>query len=98
MVMDNTGLTVIRQGMGVVGVRVRTEQFKRNFLQEVVNGEPAKLVRALVPMEDAQEGFQVLRLSATSRLSHLIRTVPPPSHAKLLQFTTLWWSGRWRLS
>ena len=42
-----------------------------------VNGEPADLVRALVPMEDAQASFQILRLSATSRLSHLLRTVPP---------------------
>ena len=56
---------------------VGTEQFQRDFLQEAVNGEPAELVRALVPMEDAQAGFQILRLSATSRLSHLLRTVPP---------------------
>ena len=75
--MDTTGLTVVRQGMRVVGVPVGTEQFQRDFSQEAVNGEPAKLVRALVPMEDAQASFQILRLSATSRLSHLLRTVPP---------------------
>ena len=75
--MDTTGLTVVRQGMRVVGVPVETEQFQRDFLQEAVNGEPAELARALVPMEDAQESFQILRLSATSRLSHLLRTVPP---------------------
>ena len=75
--MDTTGLTVVRQGMMVVGVPVGTEQFQRDFLQEAVNGEPAELVRALVPMEDAQASFQILRLSATSRLSHLLRTVPP---------------------
>ena len=75
--MDTTGLTVVRQGMRVVGVPVGTEQFERDFLQEAVNGEPAELVRALVPMEDAQASFQILRLSATSRLSHLLRTVPP---------------------
>ena len=68
---------VVRQGMRVVGVPVGTEQFQRDFLQEAVNGEPAELVRALVPMEDAQASFQILRLSATSRLSHLLRTVPP---------------------
>ena len=62
--------------MRVVGVPVGTEQFQRDFLQEAVNGEPAELVRALVPMEDAQASFQILRLSATSRLSHLLRTVP----------------------
>ena len=53
--MDITGLTVVRQGMRVVGVPVGTEQFQRDFLQEAVNGEPAD----------------------TSRLSHLLRTVPP---------------------
>ena len=75
--MDTTGLTVVRQGMRVVGVPVGTEQFQRDFLQEAVNGEPAELVRALVPMEDAQASFQIWSLSATSRLSHLLRTVPP---------------------
>ena len=75
--MDPTGLTVVRQRMRVVGVPVGTELFQRDFLQEAVNGEPAELVRALVPMENAQRSFQILRLSATSRLSHLLRTVPP---------------------
>ena len=75
--IDTTGLTVVRQGMRVVGVPVGTEQFQRDFLKEAVNGEPAELVRALAPMEDAQASFQILRLSATSRLSHLLRTVPP---------------------
>ena len=73
--MDTTGLTMVRQGMRVVGVIVGREQFQRDFLQEAVNGEPAELVRALVPMEDVQASFQILRLSATSRLSHLLRTV-----------------------
>ena len=75
--MDTTGLTVVRQGMRVVGVPAGTEKFQRDFLQEAFNGEPAELVRALVPMEDAQASFQILRLSATSYLSHLFRTVPP---------------------
>ena len=75
--MDTTGLTVVRQRMMVVGVPVATEQFQLDFLQEAVNGEPAELVKALVPMEDAQASFQILRLSATSRLSQLLRTVPP---------------------
>ena len=74
--MDTTGLTVVRQEMRVVGVPVGTEQFQRDFLQEAVNGEQAELVRALVLMDDAQASFQILRLSATSRLSHLLRTVP----------------------
>ena len=75
--MDTTGLTVARQGMRVVGVPVGTKQFQRHFLQEAVNGEPAELVRALVPMEDTQANFNILRLSATSRLSHLLRRVSP---------------------
>ena len=77
VVMDTTGLTVVRQGMGVVGVPVGTEQFQRDFLQEAVNGKPAELVRALVSTEDTQASFQILRLFAISRLSHLLRTVPP---------------------
>ena len=34
-------------------------------------------MRALVPMKDSQANFEILRLSATSRLSHLLQTVPP---------------------
>ena len=96
--MDTTGLTVVRQGMRVVGVPVGTEQFQRDFLQEAVNGEPAELVRALVPMEDAQASFHILRLSSTFRLHIYFDQSRPPSRAKLQQITTLWWSGCWRLS
>ena len=77
MAIDTTGLTEVRQGMRVVGVPVGTEQFQHDFLQEAVNEEPAEVVRALVLMEDDQASFQTLRLSATSRISHLLRTVPP---------------------
>ena len=58
-----------------MGVPIGTEHFERDFLQKVVNGEPAELVRALIPMEDAQASFQILRLSSASRLSHLLRTI-----------------------
>ena len=75
--MNDTELTVIRQGLRVVGIPVGTEHFKRDFLEEVVYGESAELVRALVLTEDAQVSFQILRLSAASRLSHLLSTVPP---------------------
>ena len=75
--MDTTGFTAVRQGMRVVGAPVGTEQFQRDFLQEAVSGEPAEIVRALVPRADAQTNFPIWRLSATSRLSHLLRTVPP---------------------
>ena len=63
--------------MSIVGVPVGTEPFQRDILQEVVNGELAELVRALVPMEDAQASFQIFRLSSPSRLSHLLRTALP---------------------
>ena len=53
VVMDSTGLTMVRQGTRFVGVPVGVEQFKRDFVQKAVNGEPTELVRALVPMEDA---------------------------------------------
>ena len=66
--MDTTGPTAVRQGMRVVEVPVGTDQFQRDFLQEAVSGEPAEIVRALVPMEDAQTNFPIWRLSAASRL------------------------------
>ena len=75
--MGDRGLTVVRQGMRAVGVPAGTGRFKRVFLHDVVNGKPAELVRALAPMEDAQASFQILRLSAIPRLSHLLCTVPP---------------------
>ena len=75
--MDNIGSTIVLKGMKVVGVSVGTGQFKRDFLQGAVNGEPAELMKALVPVEDAKASFQILRLSAASPLPHLLRTVPP---------------------
>ena len=53
--------------------------YQRDFLQEAVNGEQDEVMGALVPMKDAQASFQILRLSVTSRVSHLLRTVPPSS-------------------
>ena len=75
--IDDIGLTVVRQRIRVVGVPVGKYYFKLDFLQEVVNGDAAELVRALVPMEDAQTSCQILCLSAASRVLHLLRTVPP---------------------
>ena len=75
--MDHTVLTVAQQGMRVVGVPVRAQHFKRDFLQEMDNGEPAELVRVLVPMQDAQASFQISSPSAASGLSYLLCTVPP---------------------
>ena len=77
MAMNDTGPTVVQQGIRVVYLRVGTCHFKRNFFQEAIHGGSAELLRALVPMEDAQGSFQILRLSSASHLSHLLRTVPP---------------------
>ena len=95
--MDNTGFTVVRQGMRVMGVPVGTQQFQRDFSQEAVNGEPSELVRALVPMEDAEASFQIKVYLLLLACHIYFEQSHPPSHAKLLQTTTLWWSGRWRL-
>ena len=75
--MDSIGLTVVGQGMKVVGVPVGIEQFKQDFVKKAVNGELAEPVRTLVPIDDAQASFKLLRLPAVSRLSHLFRIVPP---------------------
>ena len=56
-VMNDTGLRVVRHGGGVVAVPVGTEHVKRDFLQEVVDGEPAELVWALIPMEVYLQAF-----------------------------------------
>ena len=74
--------------MRVVGVPVGTEEFQRDFSQEAVNGEPTELVRALVPMEDAQASFQILRLSATSASHICFEQSRSPPRAKLQQITT----------
>ena len=75
--MDDTGLTVVRSSIRAVRVPIGTVYFKRDFSQEIVNGKLAKLVGVLVPMEDAEASFQISRLFTISRLSHLLRTVPP---------------------
>ena len=77
LAVDSIGPTVVGQEMRVAEVPVGTEQFKRDFVKEAVNGEPAEQVRALVLMDNTQASFQILRPSAVSRLSHLLRKVPP---------------------
>lgn len=53
VVVDSTRFTVVGQGMRVVRVPVDREQFKRDFLQEAIHAEPAELVIALVPINNA---------------------------------------------
>ena len=75
--MDDTGLTVVLQGVRVVGVPVATKDFKRDFLQELVDEEPAELETVLIPMQDAQASFRIFCILTPSRLSHLLCTIPP---------------------
>ena len=54
---------------------------------KVVNGEPAELVMALIPMGDTQVSFQILHLFAAFCLSHLLRTIyQMPSCCRLRLF------------
>ena len=74
---ENTQLQLAEGGLSVVGVPVGTEDHQRQFVSETMRGEPAELLRKLVKMEDAQASFQILRLSAVSRMTFLLRNVPP---------------------
>lgn len=56
---------------------MRTEQFKRKLVKKAVNAEPAELVGAQEPIDDAEASFDILRLSALSRLSHLLWAILP---------------------
>ena len=55
--MDSTEVAVVRQRMRVVGESIGTEEFRRDFLQETVDGKPNEFVKALVPMEVFQASF-----------------------------------------
>lgn len=66
--VDSIGLTGVGQGIRVIGVLMGTEEFKREFAEELDNGEPFRLARVLVPINNAQLSSQILRLSARSPL------------------------------
>ena len=69
--------TVALQRMSLVEAPKRMKQPRRDALQRVVSRESGALVRAFVAMEDGQTIFQLLRLSAVSHISHVLRTVSP---------------------
>ena len=48
---------MVRYEIRVIGLPVGTKKNKRDYLQEVVSGKPAELVRALIPMKNAQASF-----------------------------------------
>ena len=75
--MAATQLKVVGRGMRVVGVPVGTADFQRESAEAIMWGEPAELLRALAPMEDAQASFHILRLSAVTRMTFLLHTLPP---------------------
>ena len=75
--MVATQLTVVGRGMRVVGVPVGTADYQRESVETAMREDPAELLRALVPMEDAQASFQIMRLSAVTRMTFLLRALPP---------------------
>lgn len=70
--MANTGFTVGAVSTG--GHRIVQAEFPAGGR---VLGEPTQLVKVLVPINDAQASFHILRLSSVSHLSHLLRAAPP---------------------
>ena len=79
--VDDTEFTVVRQGMRVVWVPGETKKIKWGLLREVVSIEPVELVRAIVPMEDAQ-----VNLSDLASIYHFLPATPP-LHNPTLQHT-----------
>ena len=76
-VLSRTQLTVASEGVKVVGVPVGHPEYVKAQVGRVVHGEPAELCYHLAQMEDAQASFQILRLSAATRMHSLLRALPP---------------------
>lgn len=60
-----------------MGVTIGNSNSQRRFIGGFMRREPAALVHTFVPLEDARVSNRILRLSATSRLYFLPRTLPP---------------------
>ena len=75
--LRRTGISVAPDGMRVVGVPVGSAEYQRQQVLEAMRGEPTELLRSLAQMEDSQASFQILRLSAATRMNFLLRTLPP---------------------
>lgn len=71
-----THLKIIGSDMRMVGVPVGTGTFQRQSVAEVMRGDSAELLLTLVPMDDAQITFQIMRLSAITRMTFVLRTLP----------------------
>lgn len=72
----------MERGLRVVGVPIGADWIQNDFAREVTMGKPAELLRVLVKMEDAQASFQIMRLSASTRLTFLLRPLPLSSTAR----------------
>lgn len=47
------------------------------FVAEAMRGDSTELLWALVSIEDAQTVFKIMRLSAVTRVTFLLRILPP---------------------
>ena len=89
-ILARTQLTVAPAGVRVVGVPVGDPDYVWRTVCEIARGEPAALLRELTTLEDAQASFQILRLSAATRLHSLLRALPPTlTEAAALEFDSL---------
>ena len=75
--LRRTGVSVAPDGMTIVGVPVGSAEYQRQQALEAMRGEPTELLRSLAQMEDAQASFQILRVSASTRMNFPLRTLPP---------------------
>lgn len=62
--------------MRVVDVPIGVEAFQRHSMTEAMRADPAELLWVLVPMEDTQARFQIMRLSLTIYTACFLRTFP----------------------
>lgn len=63
--------------MGVIGVPIGIRDYQGRDIGDSMTEQTMALVYAQVPLKDNQAIFEILRLSATSRLHFLLRTLPP---------------------
>lgn len=90
-----TQLKVAGSDMRPVSVPVRTGTLQRKSIMKVMQRDPAKLLQALVSMDDTHADFQIMCLSAVNRKTFLLRTSPRASRTTSPGSTMLCWSGHW---
>lgn len=75
--LDRGEHTGAGRGMMMVGVPIGTDENCKEFATEVAMGEAAALLIMLVKIEDVQASFNIMHLSASSRLTFLLHTPSP---------------------